>query len=82
METVGINSLKLINSFINNSNDLIYCTIHCTLCRKTEIEFLGETSWVNDSWWNEAEDAAQYITMRRTFCSPQERCYGWKISAN
>jgi len=82
METVGINSLKLIKSFINNSNDLIYCTIHCTLCRKTEIEFLGETSWVNDSWWNEAEDAAQYITMRRTFCSPQERCYGWKISAN
>ena len=49
---------------------------------QTQTEFLGETSWVNDSWWNDAEDAAQYVSMRRTFSDPKDRHLGWRIAAN
>ena len=49
---------------------------------QTEVEFLGDRHWVNDSWWNDAADAAQYISMRRTFSDPKDRSYGWRIAAN
>ena len=49
---------------------------------QTQTEFLGDIEWINDSFWNDAEDAKQYIQMRQTFSDPKDRHLGWRISAN
>lgn len=49
---------------------------------QTEVDYLGDKHWVNDSWWNDALDAAQYIAMRRTFSEPRDRHLGWRVAPN
>ena len=49
---------------------------------QTQTDYLGDITWINDSWWNDAQDAAQYITMRQTFSDPKERHFGWRVVAN
>ena len=40
---------------------------------QTEVEFLGDKHWTNDSFWNDAADAKQYISMRQIFSDPKGR---------
>ena len=49
---------------------------------QTEVEFLGDKHWTNDSFWNDAADAKQYISMRQTFSDPKDRHLQWRISTN
>lgn len=40
---------------------------------QTEVEFLGDKHWTNDSFWNDAADAKQYISIRQIFSDPKGR---------
>jgi hypothetical protein len=46
-----------------------------------ELEFYGEISWINDSFWSDEQSAHKYVKTIKSFIDPVDRKYQWRVIA-